>query len=96
MGRTGLHLRGNIEGFLEAGSKKKWLNFHCLEHWTEFYTTTGIDLQKRFFGHFLKDEDTGWDAEPRVMMQVRHPSEVAKHEGADAWPLPKRNGLSYF
>ena len=95
-GGQGLHLRGNVEGFLEASSKKKWLNFHCLEHWTEFYTTTGIDLQKRFFGHFLKDEDTGWDAEPRVMMQVRHPNEVAKHEGADAWPLPKTQWTKLF
>lgn len=71
-GGQGLHLRGNVEGFLAAASKEKWLSFHGLEHWTEFYTVRGIDLQKRFFGHFLKGEDTGWGAEPRIQMQVRH------------------------
>ena len=37
-GGHGLHLRGNIAGFEQAGSPQKWLNFHCLEHWTEYYT----------------------------------------------------------
>ncbi|MCC6777762.1 MAG: CocE/NonD family hydrolase, partial [Hyphomicrobiales bacterium] len=72
-GGQGLHLRGNIEAFLAAKSKQKWLEFHCLEHWTEFYTEHGIGLQKRFFGHFLKGEDNGFDREPKVMMQVRRP-----------------------
>ena len=40
---------------------QKWLEVHGLEHWTEFYTDYGVALQKRFFGHFLKGEDTGWD-----------------------------------
>jgi predicted acyl esterase len=87
-GGQGLHLRGNIEGFLQAGSTKKWLNFHCFEHWTEYYTQTGIALQKRFFDHFLKDEDNGWDHEPRVVMQVRHPEKSFGQLSAREWPLP--------
>ena len=74
-GGHGLHLRGNIAGFEGAGSSQKWLNFHCLEHWTEYYTQSGIALQKRFFAHFLKGEVNGWESEPRVVMQVRHPKE---------------------
>ena len=52
-GGQGLHLRGNIEGFLGAASKEKWLEVHGLEHWTEFYTRYGLDLQKRFLDHLL-------------------------------------------
>jgi hypothetical protein len=37
---------------------------HGLQHWVEFYTDYGVALQKRFFGHFLKGEDTGWDSQP--------------------------------
>lgn len=88
-GGQGLHLRGNIEGFQQAASRQKWLDFHCLEHWTEFYTKTGVALQKRFFAHFLKDEDNGWGQEPRVQMQVRHPTAPFTHRTADAWPLPE-------
>ena len=87
-GGQGLHLRGNIEGFLQAGSPQKWLNFHCLEHWTEYYTQTGIDLQKRFFAHFLKDEDNGWAHEPKVQMLVRQPGQPFRPRSASDWPLP--------
>ena len=89
-GGQGLHLRGNIEGYLRAQSKQKWLDFHCHEHWTEFYTSTGIALQKRFFAHFLKGEDKGWAAEPRVQMLVRNPTVPVSALAArkdDNWPL---------
>ena len=89
-GGQGLHLRGNIEGYLRAQSKQKWLDFHCHEHWTEFYTSTGIALQKRFFAHFLKGEDNGWAAEPRVQMLVRNPTVPVTALAVrkdDNWPL---------
>ena len=87
-GGQGLHLRGNVEGFLAAKSKQKWLEFHMLEHWTEFYTDYGIDLQKRFFGHFLKEEQNGWDRQPKILMQIRHPGAVPTRATATDWPLP--------
>jgi len=36
---------------------------------------TARALQKRFFGHFLKGEDTGWDRQPRVSLNIRYPGE---------------------
>ena len=74
-GGQGLHPRGNFEGFVRAASRRKWLEVHGIEHWTHFYTDYGVELQKRFFGHFLKGEDTGWD-------------EAA--EGPTAGPPPRR------
>lgn len=95
-GGQGLHLRGNVEGFLQAASKEKWLEFHCLEHWTEFYTNHGVDLQKRFFGHFLKGENTGWKEQPRVQMQVRYPGGrfVERHE--NEWPLARTRWTKFY
>jgi predicted acyl esterase len=88
-GGQGLHPRGNFEGFVRAASKDKWLEVHGIEHWTEFYTDYGLRIQKRFFGHFLKGEDTGWSRQPRLTLQVRHPGEkfVERHE--DEWPLAR-------
>jgi uncharacterized protein len=88
-GGQGLHPRGNYEGFLRAASKQKWLEVHGLEHWTHFYTDYGVKLQKRFFGHFLKGENTGWDRQPAVQLQVRHPGErfVARREAE--WPIAR-------
>jgi hypothetical protein len=60
---------------------------HGIEHWTHFYTDYGVEIQKRFFGHFLKDEDTGWDSQPRVLLQVRHVDGTFTRRGENEWPL---------
>jgi uncharacterized protein len=87
-GGQGLHPRGNYEGFARAASKQKWLEAHGIEHWTHFYTDYGVNLQKRFFAHFLKGEDTGWNRQPKVQLQVRHPERfVERHE--NEWPLAR-------
>ena len=85
-GGSSLHLRGNVEAFVQAASEQKWLEIHGLEHWTEFYTDYGLALQHRFFDHFLKDEDNGWRDRPRVSLWVRHPDRF-EVRGEDDWPL---------
>ena len=88
-GGQGLHPRGNFEGFARSASRQKWLEVHGIEHWTHFYTDYGVSLQKKFFGHFLKGDNTGWRRQPRVLLQVRHPGErfVERHESE--WPLAR-------
>ena len=87
-GGQGLHLRGNFEGYVRSASKNKWLESHGLEHWTEFYTAYGVELQKRFFGHFLKGEDTGWANQPKVQLLIRHLDRFEKRF-EDDWPIPR-------
>jgi uncharacterized protein len=94
-GGQGLHTRGNFEGFTQAASADKWLEVHGLEHWTEFYTDYGVSIQKRFFGHFLKGEDTGWSREPRVRVQVRHPDRYVERQEQD-WPIPGTHWTRYY
>jgi uncharacterized protein len=94
-GGQGLHPRGNFEGFVRAASKHKWLEAHGLEHWTHFYTDYGRALQLRFFDHFLKGTDNGWDRQPRVTLQVRHTEafvECAEHE----WPLARTKWTKFY
>ncbi len=95
-GGMGLHTRGNFEGFLRAGSEQKWLEVHGDTHFTHFYSKYGELLQKRFFGHFLKGEDTGWTRQPRVLLNVRHPGEKFVLRGEDEWPLARTRWTKYF
>lgn len=95
-GGAGLHLRGNVEGFTSAGSKEKWLEIHGLEHWTHFYTDYGVELQKRFFGHFLKDEDTGWQDQPRVSLNIRYPGDRFVLRGEEQWPLARTRWTEWY
>ena len=95
-GGQGLHPRGNFEGFVRAASKQKWLEVHGLEHWSEFYTDYGVDLQKRFFGHFLKGEATGWEKQPNVFLQVRHPGEQFVARAETSWPLENTQWTKFY
>jgi predicted acyl esterase len=88
-GGHGMHLRGNVEAFMRASSEEKWLEIHGLEHWTHFYTDYGLNLQKKFFGHFLKGEDTGWKDQPPVQLQIRHVGEKFIERDENEWPLAR-------
>ncbi len=87
-GGQGLHLRGNVEAFVRAASRQKWLEIHGLEHWTHLYTNYGLGLQKRFFDHFLKGIDNGWDKEPRVLLNIRHIDKFVPRK-ENEWPLAR-------
>jgi predicted acyl esterase len=94
-GGHGLHLRGNVEGFVQAASPQKWLEIHGLQHWVHFYTDYGRTLQKRFFDHFLKGIDNGWEKEPRVWLQIRHiDTFVARPESE--WPLARTHWTKLY
>jgi predicted acyl esterase len=87
-GGQGLHLRGNVEGFVRAASKEKWLEVHGLEHWTHFYTDYGRELQLAFFDRFLHGRNNGWDERPRVLLQVRHTDKFVER-AENEWPLAR-------
>ena len=95
-GGMGLHTRGNFDGYLRAGSKQKWLEVHGDTHFTHFYSNYGEALQKRFFGHFLKGEDTGWDKMPKVSLNIRHPGEKFVPRAESEWPLKRTQWTKYY
>ena len=95
-GGVGLHPRGNFEGWLRAGSRQKWLEVHGDTHFTHFYSKYGEALQKRFFGHFLKGENTGWDKQPRVALNIRRPGEQFELRAENEWPLARTQWTKYY
>jgi uncharacterized protein len=95
-GGMGLHTRGNFEGWSRAGSRQKWLEVHGDTHFTHFYSKYGEALQKKFFGHFLKGEDTGWTRQPSVSLNIRHPGEKFVLRGENEWPLARTRWTRYF
>jgi predicted acyl esterase len=95
-GGQGIHPRGNFNGFMEVPGPQKWLEAHGDSHWSLFYSDYGVNLQKRFFDHFLKGLDNGWDRQPRVQLNVRHPGEkfVPRHE--NEWPLARTQWTKFY
>jgi predicted acyl esterase len=62
-----LHLRGNIEGYLQAGSEFKYLRVITGRHDLPFYYTEEVEVQRSFLDAFLKGEDrVGWSVKGKV------------------------------
>jgi predicted acyl esterase len=95
-GGQGLHPRGNFEGFTRAASKNKWLEVHGIEHWTHFYTDYGRKLQLKFFDHFLHGKKNGWDRQPKVQLNVRHPGEKFELRQEQEWPLKRTRWTKFY
>ncbi|MBI2319201.1 MAG: peptidase S15, partial [Betaproteobacteria bacterium] len=74
----------------------KWLEVHGSTHFTHFYDNYGVGLQKRFFGHFLKGENTGWDRQPKVALNIRRPGEQFELRAENEWPLARTQWTKYY
>ena len=95
-GGQGLHPRGNFEGYMRAASKDKWLEAHGGSHWAPFYTDYGVGLQKRFFDYFLQGKQNGWDQQPKVLLQVRHPGEKFVGRAENEWPIARTKWTNFY
>ncbi|CNF04559.1 X-Pro dipeptidyl-peptidase (S15 family) protein [Mycobacterium tuberculosis] len=87
-GGQGLHLRGNVEAFVNSASEHKWLELHGGNHWAGFYSRDGVEMQRRFYDYFLKGEGD-WEAEPPVHLRVRHVDETFTLRKEHEWPLAR-------
>ncbi len=94
-GGQGIHPRGNFNGFTQTPSKQKWLEVHGDSHWSLFYSAYGLALQKRFFDHFLKGIDNGWDKQPPVQLNIRHPGEKFVLRMEKEWPLARTQWMKF-
>lgn len=88
-GGLGLHLRGNVEGFVRSASKEKWLELHGSNHYVPFFSAEGQALQKEFFDHYLKGVDNGWNRRPPVMLNIRHADGSYALRTENEWPLAR-------
>ncbi|UVO11207.1 CocE/NonD family hydrolase [Mycobacterium sp. SVM_VP21] len=65
-----LHTAGTFRAWRRIGSKDKWLRIHNSQEWPDYYDETNREDLRRFFDHFLKGEDNGWEQTPRVRYAV--------------------------
>jgi hypothetical protein len=91
-----LATRSNFEAYVGAASQQKWLEVHGLEHWTLFSTDYGLDLQKRFFGHFLHGYDNRWQDQDPVTLNIRHVDGTFVRRGEREWPLARTQWTTLY
>lgn len=103
-----LHLRGNVEGFMNAGSRHKYLRFVTGRHDLPFYIKECVELQRSFLDAFLKGDDPlGWsrDEQPKVGYRLRIGDVGVNDAAAEAayptryereWPIPATKYIQYY
>jgi uncharacterized protein len=65
-----LHTAGTFRAWRRMASEQKWLRIHNTQEWPDYYDEANREDLRRFFDHFLKDEDNGWEQTPRVRYAV--------------------------
>ncbi|MED5812005.1 CocE/NonD family hydrolase [Mycolicibacterium sp. 050232] len=92
-----LHTVGTFRAWRGMGSEQKWLRIHNTQEWPDYYDETNREDLRRFFDHFLKDEDNGWEDTPRVRYVVLD-LEGGGHVNlpADRFPPPDVTYAKYF
>jgi predicted acyl esterase len=65
-----IHTPGTFRGWRCIASREKWLRIHNTMEWPDYYDEANLDDLLRFFDHFLKGIDNGWQETPRVRYSV--------------------------
>ncbi|KAM0512064.1 hypothetical protein ACHAPE_009212 [Trichoderma viride] len=107
-GGTGLHLRGNVLGYMRASSQYKFLRIHTGRHDLPYYFEPYITYQKSFFDCFLKGDDyDGWKTgkQAPVAFAVRRGTQSPgsmqgelefKFRNEKEWPLARTKYEKYY
>lgn len=91
-----MHCRGAFDGYRRIASENKWLRVHDRQEWVDLYDPESMADLRRFFDHFLKNKNNGWEYTPRVRLSVLDPGGVDKvNVPASDFP-PKNQTLSKY
>lgn len=85
-----IHTYGSIEGYRRISSNNKWLRIHNTGEWDDYYNAAHTEELRRFFDHYLKGEDNGWETTPMVRVSVLNPGgkDIVDRAEED-FPIPR-------
>ncbi|GHJ46974.1 hydrolase [Catellatospora sp. TT07R-123] len=65
-----LHTAGTFRAWRRMASPDKWLRIHNSQEWPDYYDAANVEDLRRFFDHYLKGVDNGWEQTPHVRYSV--------------------------
>ena len=84
------HTHGSFEGFRRIASGEKWLRANNTNEWQDFHTPKYENDLLRFFDHYLKGANNGWEKTPPVRLSVLDPGgEDVVDRIENDWPLER-------
>lgn len=61
-----LHTMGTFRSWRNLGTSEKWMRVHDTQEWPDYYSDSAQNDRLKFFDHYLKGIDNGWENTPRV------------------------------
>ncbi len=90
-----LHTAGTFRAWRRIRSTDKWLRIHNTQEWPDYYEN--VDDVRRFFDHYLKSADNGWQNTPRVRYSVLDlEGGDSVDQVADQFPPREVNSTKYY
>lgn len=88
---NGCHTGGTFEPWEEISSKEKRLRIHNTQEFPDYYSPEGCADLLKFFDHYCKGIDNGWENTPKVRMAILDPGhqDILNRPEAD-FPLPRQ------
>ena len=68
-----IHSAGTLRGYRDIASENKWLRIHNTQEWQDSYRRSHEEDLLKFFDHFMKNIDNGWENTPKVRLSVLDP-----------------------
>lgn len=70
---SSVHAQGTLRAWKNLGTKEKWLRIHNTQEWPDLYDPYNSQELRRFFDHYMKDINNGWENTPRIRVSVVDP-----------------------
>lgn len=92
-----MHTGGTLRAWSQIGSPEKWLRVHNTHEWTDYYDPRHVEDLRRFFDTYLRGQDNGWQATPRVRLATLDPGHVDTVDRAEAaFPLSRQRAVALY
>ena len=65
-----VHVQGTFRAWESIASEEKWFRIHDEMEWTDYYNPASTEDLRKFFDHYLKGMDNGWENTPRIRASI--------------------------
>lgn len=67
------HTQGTLRAWKNLGTTEKWLRVHNTQEWCDQYDPYNEQELRRFFDHYMKGINNGWENTPKIRISVLDP-----------------------
>ncbi|KAK5215032.1 hypothetical protein LTR47_012043, partial [Exophiala xenobiotica] len=93
-----LHTVGAVRAWRDTNTDKKWLQLHPHQEWYEDYYHSSVEDLDRFFARYLKGDENGWEATPKVRVSLyRYGDKYPVYDQVETdYPIPRTKYTKLF